>query len=86
MNEFVKEIEVSHVIHGRDVPSFWTENLEFAYKKSSFDWKIVILQFDAQLMSFVGSHFHQHFKSSFSPIFLRQKSIKLNLKYKKLHR
>ncbi len=36
-------IEVSLVIRGRYVPSFWTKSLEFADKKSIFDWKIVIL-------------------------------------------
>jgi hypothetical protein len=38
-----KEVQVSLVICGRCVPSFWTANLEFANKKSIFDWKIVIL-------------------------------------------
>ncbi len=36
-------IQVSLVIRGRNVPSFWTANLEFADKKSIFDWKSVIL-------------------------------------------
>jgi hypothetical protein len=37
------EVQVSLVIRGRYVPSFWTANLEFADYKSMFDWKIVIL-------------------------------------------
>jgi hypothetical protein len=36
-------VQVSLVIRGRYVLSFWTANLEFADKKSIFDWKIVIL-------------------------------------------
>jgi hypothetical protein len=36
-------IQVSLVISGRYVLSFWTANLEFADKKSIFDWKSVIL-------------------------------------------
>ena len=39
----VFEIQVSLVIRGRYIPSFWTANLEFADKKSIFDWKSVIL-------------------------------------------
>jgi hypothetical protein len=36
-------IQVSLVIRGRYVPSYWTANLEFADKKSIiFDWKSVI--------------------------------------------
>ncbi len=37
------EVQVTLVIRGRYVTSFWTANLEFADKKSIFDWKIVIL-------------------------------------------
>ncbi len=36
-------VQVSLVIRGRYVLSFWTANLEFAVKKSIFDWKSVIL-------------------------------------------
>ncbi len=36
-------VQVSLVICGRYIPSFWTANLEFEDKKSIFDWKIVIL-------------------------------------------
>ncbi len=35
-------LQVSLLIRGRYVPSFWTANLEFASKKSIFDWKSVI--------------------------------------------
>jgi hypothetical protein len=35
-------IEVSLVILGRYVPSFWTVNLEFADEKLIFNWKIVM--------------------------------------------
>jgi hypothetical protein len=40
--EFKLKLQVSLVIHGRNVPSIWTANLEFVNKKSIFDWKIVI--------------------------------------------
>jgi hypothetical protein len=36
------KVQVSFVIRGRYVPSFWTANLEFADKKSIFDCKIDI--------------------------------------------
>ncbi len=36
-------VQVSLVICGRYVPSFWTVNLEFTDKKCIFYWKIVIL-------------------------------------------
>ncbi len=36
-----------------------------------------------RIMRAARCQFHQHFKCSFVPIFLRQKSIKLNFKYKK---
>jgi hypothetical protein len=41
--EVTSTLQVSLVIRGRYVPSFWTANLEFADKKFIFDWKIVIL-------------------------------------------
>ena len=37
-------VQVSLVIFGRYVPSFWTGNPEFAYKKSIFVKKIVIFK------------------------------------------
>jgi hypothetical protein len=39
----ISVVQVSLVIRGRYVPSFWTANLEFTDKKSIFDWKIAIL-------------------------------------------
>ena len=35
--------QVSLVICGRDVLSFWTANPEFAIKKFTFDWKLSFL-------------------------------------------
>ena len=39
LNSTFFAIQVSPVISGRYVPSFWTANLEFADKKSIFDQK-----------------------------------------------
>ena len=42
LSQFLFELQVSLVIRGRYVPSFWIVNLEFAHKMSIFDQKIVI--------------------------------------------
>jgi hypothetical protein len=39
------KIQVSLVICGGYIPSFWTANLKFEDKKSIFDWQIVILAY-----------------------------------------